>query len=139
MAKDPNTVAQKWQNNLSAAATSGAIAAGIEAVTVAPGQLAARSADLWASNTAAAKSRFAANSGKVSLADWQNAAKTKGVDRIASGAAAAQPKMAAFMTKLLPFVNSQRANLPARGSISQNLQRANAMAMALHNAKGQFT
>lgn len=139
MAKDPTTVAAKWQARLSAAATDGTIAAGIDSVTVAPGQLAARASDLWATNTAASKSRYAANSAKVSLNEWQSAAKTKGVARIADGASQAQPKMAAFMQKLLPFVHQQAASLPARGSITQNLQRANAMAMALHQAKGQFT
>lgn len=139
MAKDPNTVAQKWQTNLQAAATNGTVTAGIQSVTVAPGQLAAKAQDLWATNTAAAKSRFASNSAKVTLSDWQTAAVNKGVPRIADGASQAEPKMAAFMGKLLPFLNTQVANLPARGSITQNLQRANAVAMALHNAKGQFT
>lgn len=139
MAKDPTAVAAKWQARLSAAATDGTITQGIDRVTVAPGQLAARAADLWATNTAASKPRFAANSAKVSLNEWQSAAKDKGVARIADGASKAQPKMAAFMQKLIPFVTAQAGNLPARGSITQNLQRANAMAMALHQAKGTFT
>lgn len=139
MAKDPNAVAAKWQNRLSAAVADGSVAAGIDSVTVAPGQAAARAVDLWSTNTQAAKARFAANSAKVSLNEWQTRFKSKGIDRIATGAADAQPKMAAFMTKFLPFINSAVANAPARGSVSQNLQRANAVAMAAHNAKGQFT
>lgn len=138
MAKDPTASAAKWAARLASAASDGTVAAGINSVTVSPGQLAARSADLWASNTAAAKPRFAANSAAVSLQQWQQAAVNKGVPRIATGATDAQPKMAAFLTKLMPVINQAVASLPARGAFAQNLQRANAMATALHNAKGSF-
>lgn len=138
MAKDPSTVAAKWAANLSQAATSGAITAGIQGVTVAPGQAAARQKDVWAQNVAQAKDRWAANTAAVSLQQWQADAVQKGVPRIATGATAAEPKMQAFMNKLLPFVNSTKGNLPPRGTFAQNLQRANAMATALHNAAGQF-
>ena len=136
--KDPNAAAAKWQSRLSQAASDGTIAAGIDAVTVSPGQAAARSADLWATNTVAAKETFRTNAGKVTLADWQNAAKTKGVDRIAGGATAAQPKMAAVLGKLLPAINTIKGQLPPRGNFPQNMQRANQMAAGLHNQKGSF-
>lgn len=136
--KDPTTSAAKWQSRLTTAATDGTIAAGIDAVTVSPGVAASRSADLWAQNTVAAKPLFQANSAKVSLSDWQAAAKGKGIDRISSGATAAQPKMAASLAKLIPAINTIKGTLPPRGSFAQNMQRANAMAAGLHAQKGNF-
>lgn len=137
--KDPNTSAKKWADRLSQAASDGTIKAGIDAVTVSPGQAAARAADTWAANTAAAKDRFRTNVGRVSLADWQAAANGKGVDRIATGAAAAQPKMVTVLSKLMPAINTIKGTLPPRGSFAQNMQRAQAMAAGLHNQKGSFT
>ena len=138
MPKDPTASAAKWASRLAAAATDGTIAAGIDRVTVSPGQLAARAKDTWAANTAAAKDRFAANSAAVTTESWKASAKDKGVPRISQGAADAQPKMAAFLNKLIPFVTSAAAALPPRGPFSQNLQRSVQMATALHNAKGTF-
>lgn len=40
--------------------------------------------------------------------------------------------------KLQPFLVNVVSSLPPRGDIQQNLQRSAALAMALHNAKGQF-
>jgi len=136
--KDPTSVAEKWANNLSGAANSGAVAAGIAAVTTAPGQAAARQKSVWLQNVTSAQDRWAANTAAVSLQSWQQDATTKGVPRIATGATAAQPKFQQFMSKLLPFLNTQVQNLPPRGNFQQNLSRATAMATALHNAKGQF-
>lgn len=138
MAKDPMTIAKKWSDNLSNAANNGTIAAGIDSVTVAPGQAAARQKDTWAANVAQAKDRWATNVAAVSLPAWQDAAKTKGVARVATGAAAAENKMASFMGKLMPAINNAKGQLPARGSFQQNLTRANQMATQLHALKGQF-
>jgi hypothetical protein len=136
--RDANAVASKWATNLAAAANSGVVAAGIDAVTVPPGQAAARQKQAWVTNTPAAADRWAANTSAVSLPSWQASAKDKGVPRIADGATKAEPKMATFMAKLLPAINTAKANLPARGTFQANLQRANAMATALHNLKGSF-
>ena len=128
--QDAATVATNWVNGLSSRTDK--IRAGIAAVTVAPGQLAARQADVWAQNTVAAKARFARNVGNVSLGAWQTAASTKGVDRIASGAAAAHDKQVAFYQKLLPFIAQAKASLPARGTYEQNKTRATAMMDKMH-------
>ena len=138
MAKDPTTAANKWAANLANAANNGTITAGINAVTAAPGQAAARQKAVWAQNVAAAQDRWAANVAAVSLPSWQNDAITKGVPRVATGAQAAEAKMATFMGKLLPVINNAKAQLPPRGNFQQNLARAQAMATALHAAKGQF-
>jgi hypothetical protein len=135
--KDPNAVGAKWLTGMQGAAD--AYNAGIDAVTVAPGQAAAAAKDTWAANVAASKDRFATNSAKVTKEAWQTAAKTKGSARLADGAQAAAPKFNAFMNKFLPDVYGKVAQLPPRGSYAQNKTRATAMMDALHNSKGQYT
>jgi len=113
--------AQRWVT-----ATSGATQRytdGVNAVTVSPGQAAARQADLWAANVAAAKAKFAANSARVSLDQWKTAAVNKGAQRLASGVQAAQDDYTAAMTKLLPFISSAVQGLPARGNLEANINR----------------
>ena len=112
--------AQRWTTGLSAAGQK--YTDGINAVTVAPGALAARAAPLWAANTAAAQPRFARNSAAVSLQSWQAAATGKGAQRLASGAQAAQPKMEAALSKLFPVINQAVASLPPRGDIEANIE-----------------
>jgi hypothetical protein len=119
--KDPTKVAEKWATGMSQAGP--AITDGINAVTTAPGVAAARQKDLWANQVVASKDKWASRTAAVPLSDWQQAAITKGVPRIASGAQAAQPKYAQFMTKLLPYIESQKNALPPRGNLEQNLAR----------------
>lgn len=138
MAFDPNAAATKWAGNLANAANTGAVAAGVARVTVAPGQAAARQKAVWAANVAAAQDRWATNVGAVSLPSWQQAMTEKAVPRIAQGAAGAESKMASFLTKLAPVINNAVQSAPQRGSFQQNLQRANYVATQLHNAKGSF-
>jgi hypothetical protein len=125
--------AQRWAQNFGAAGQRWA--AGVNAVTVAPGQLAARAKNLWAQNTAAAVDRFAANSAKVTLQDWQATTIAKGQPRLASGAQAAQPKVEATFAKLFPFIQSTVNALPPRGDIEQNINRAAQFARQMHTYK----
>lgn len=122
--KDPTLSGQKWKDNLIASAPS--IKAGVMAVTVAPGQLAAAQADVWIQNTTAAKQKWI-DRVKVPLDVWQSATIDKGIQRIQQGATTAQPKMVAFLTNFLPHVErgvqQMRAQLP-RGGIEQNIARA---------------
>lgn len=133
MAATPASAAAKWATNLSAAATNGTIQQGIAGVTVAPGQAAARQKTVWVQNVTASQDKWATNVANVSLQSWQSDTVSKGLPRIASGATAAQPKMQAFMTQALPYIQNAVASLPARGNFTQNLARMNAMATAMHN------
>lgn len=133
MAGTPQEVAAAWVQGLSSKTDK--ITRGIQSVTVAPGQAAARQKSVWAANTAAAVDRFATNVGKVSLSDWQTAAINKGVPRIATGASNAQQKMEAVLTQLLPHIEATRRALPARGTYEQNKARMNAMVDGMHAFK----
>ena len=137
MAFDPSASSEKWASRLGQAASDGTIERGVMAVTVSPGQAAARQADTWANNTVAAKDTWKKNV-QVPLADWQQRMLGKGKDRIASGATDAKPKMEQFLTKLAPVINNAKNNLPPRGSYAQNKERASKMMDALHAAKGSF-
>jgi hypothetical protein len=98
--------------------------AGVNAVTTAPGMAAAKQKAVYLANVQANADKWARNVGAVTLQDWQNAFTTKAIPRIASGATAAQPKMEAFMTKLLPFQANALQTLPPRGTYEQNKNRA---------------
>jgi hypothetical protein len=119
--KDPQAIANNWASRLGQSTQK--ITDGVNAVTVAPGQAAARQKAVWQQNTANAADKWAARTSQVSLGDWQAAMTQKGVQRVGAGATAAVPKMAAFMTQLLPYVEQTRASLPARGNLDQNIAR----------------
>ena len=131
MAKDAATVAQRWATNLSGATAK--IAEGVDAVTVSPGVLAAKQADVWQANTVAAKDKFKRNVGRMQLGDWQSAMKNKGINRIAQGAQDGVPKMTMFLTSFLPHLEAGVRALPPRGGLAQNIDRA--VKMINHNDK----
>jgi hypothetical protein len=117
----PDEAAANWAQKL--AASTDRINRGVQAVTVAPGQAAARQKDVWANNVAQSRDKWASRVGSVTLPEWQQAMSQKGVQRIASGAQAAQPKMAAAMAQILPHIASGVGALPARGTLDQNIAR----------------
>lgn len=133
---DPTTAAANWATGMGAAGPK--YTAGVNAVKVAPGVLAANAAPLWAANVTAAQPKFAKNVAAVSLSEWQNAATTKGAGRLASGATAAQPKMQQFMAKFIPQLASTVNSLPARGTYEQNINRLTTYLNSVHQMKGSF-
>lgn len=121
----PDQVAAEWAQRL--AGSTGKIQAGVQAVSVAPGQLAARNKAGYVQGVTAAQDKWAARTASVPLTTWQNDMIQKGLPRIAGGATAAQPKMAAFMGQFLPFLAAGVSRLPARGGLDANIARATAM------------
>lgn len=130
----PDQVAAKWSQRLTAAIPD--IVAGVNAVTVSPGQQAAAAADTWASNVQNAKSKFARNVAKVDLNTWKTVTAAKDQARIADGATQGQPKMANAMAKLLPYINQQVNSLPARGNLEANIARSAAFIRGMSKFPG---
>jgi hypothetical protein len=125
MITDPTAVANKWSTRLSASGAD--IQAGVQAVKTAPGQAAAAQVAVWLANLQASQDKWARNVSAVTLQQWQQAMINKGIPRIATGAQAAIPKVTQFMTQWLPYEQAGVAQLPPRGTIQQNIQRAIAM------------
>lgn len=135
----PDQAAQKWQQNL--AASGPAYTAGIQAVQVAPTQLAAAQQSKWAQKVqeAAASNRFANKLNSVTLQQWQQAATSKGASRLTSGAAAAKPKMQQFLSAFLPVmaqVKQQVSSMPKNG-IEDSLARVRVQIMAAKQFAGR--
>lgn len=128
----PQQAADKWASRLTGATDQ--IRQGVQAVTVAPGQKAAAAANLWLQRVQQSRDKFAANVGRVGLADWQQAMIEKGIPRISAGATAGTPKMAAFMQEFLPYLATGVARVDSmpKGTLDQSIARATAMIQ--HNA-----
>ena len=71
-------------------------AAGVNAVTVAPGQLAAAQKALWLQNIQASQNIWALKVASVDLATWKQQTSTIGAQNLATGAQKGAPKMATF-------------------------------------------
>jgi hypothetical protein len=125
-----------WSANFAAAGTK--YTAGINAVTVAPGQLAAAQKNLYLQNVQAAVNTWASKVAAVDLNTWKQQATTTGVQRLGSGATKGAPKVADFMSKFLPTLSTIVGGLGPRGTFDQNLARFTSYATALHAKKGQF-
>lgn len=132
---DPQAATAKWVANLSS--STAAITAGVNAVTVAPGQLAAAASQKWLQNTQAAADKWKQRVGAVSLSQWQQAMINVGAPRVASGAQANQGKMQDFMTQFLPFLATQVQTVRAMPSttLDQNIARSAAMIRATASFK----
>jgi len=135
--KSATDVANKWSRNLGQATES--IRSGVQQVTVAPTQLAARQQDAYLQGiqNAVASGKWQAGLNRVTLQDWQANMVNIGIPRIQQGAVAAKPKMEAFMSQLLPYVQNQQRQLQSipRGNLEQNLQRMTTFVRGMANFK----
>lgn len=114
----PAEAAGKWARRLGSATED--VRRGIERVSEAPGVAAGRQqAKMLQKTTEAITSgKWKRNTEAVTLQQWKEAAIEKGVPRISTGATAAEPKMAAFMAELLPFVDAAVAKVKAMPSVT---------------------
>lgn len=122
----------KWLQNLQA--STARMTSGAQNVSVAPGQQAAKAVEKWATNTLAAKQKFATNVAGVSLQAWQNAYINIGVPRVSSGAQAKVGKVTNFMNQFLPFLQTGVAKIDAMPSTTLEDGIARATAMIRYNA-----
>lgn len=123
----------KWLANYQGAQTS--MVNGSNAVTTAPGQLAAAQATLWLQRLQASQAKWATKVAAVSLADWKTAYQTLGIPNGMNGANAKQAKYGAFITAYLSFLSSQVPTIKAmpKGTLQAGIARATAMITASYN------
>lgn len=116
--QSPNAVASKWATNLQNSVAS--ITAGVNAVTVAPGQAAAAAQDKMRSRVLAAidSGKWAARVSAVGLSQWQQAMLKTGIPRISDGTTKGLPKMQTFLGRFLPYVAQVQAQVRAMPSLT---------------------
>lgn len=121
----PQQAAEKWTRRLQSAGPD--ITNGINRVDTAPTQKAAAKKDKMLQNLTQAvnSGKWEAGLNRVTLADWKSAAINKGVPRISQGAASAAPKVASFMSQLLPYQDSlqQQVNSMPDLTIDDSINR----------------
>ncbi len=135
MAKTPTSAADaatRWQQNFGAAGPRWA--AGIQSVTVAPGQLAAAASDRYLAGVQQNVQKFAQRSAAVPLQTWKDISVSKGQSRLAGGAQAGLAKYQAAIEKVLTAQRSIIAGLPPRGTVEQNIQRSSMFQLQMHQA-----
>ena len=128
-------VASKWATNLSAAASAtgpGSVSAGVDAYVAGGGNpmaAAAANPQKWIQGVTNAQAKWVARltAPNMTGASWQTAMKNKGIGRIGTGAAnaaTANGKMTEFLGALLPYEQQGLAQLPPRGDLATNINRA---------------
>ena len=109
-------------------AATAAVAAGVDKVNTAPGQLAVKKQDKMRANILKSidDGTWGRNTAAVSLEDWKSAMKNKGIPNISNGANLAVPKQTSFAAKLLPFQDSLAAKVKGMPdlTIEDSVQRA---------------
>ena len=123
----------KWLSGMQNATAR--MTAGAQALSVAPGQLAAQASAKWLAKVTAAQQKFATNVAKVSLQEWQNAYVTTGIPRVSQGAQQKQGKVTAFMDQFLPYLNTGLQVIDKMPSTTLEDGIARATAMIRYNAK----
>ncbi len=104
----------------------------------------------WASATVAAQPQMLQNvTAAIQNGSWANGVQRAGTTKwkqmseakapnYSQGFMAGANNYAAAAAKLQPFLSSAVQALPPRGDINQNLQRSAALALALHQQRGNF-
>jgi hypothetical protein len=126
----PQESVQKWQQRT--AASTQDYVAGINRVSSAPGEAAARQADVYLANVQANVNKWKKNVASVSLTDWQRAAIDLGAPRIATGVNAATEKTLRATERNFQNIDNALAGLPPRGTFEQNMARMNQFVTKLH-------
>jgi hypothetical protein len=124
--------AARWQTGFGGAGQRWAD--GINAVQVAPGQLAAAAKARYMSGVQQNADKWAARVSAVSAAQWKQQAIAKGQARLASGATSGMAKYEARIQAVLDAEKSIIASLPSRGTVEQNIERSRQFQLSMHQA-----
>lgn len=102
----PSAISDKWGKNLKQAVPF--IQAGVDAVTVSPGEKAAAQQDKYLNRVqnAVSTGRYAAGQRSYTLTDWKTRTKDKVANRLAGGVDAAMVKRQKFDTWLVNRLNT---------------------------------
>lgn len=135
----PQEAAEKHARRLKGATQD--IQAGINRVTVAPGEQAAKKQDKMRNNIVAAidSGKWASRTRSVSLESWKKAATEKGVGRIAAGIDGARAKVEGFFSQLLPYQENlqNKVNSMPDLTFEDSIQRATEWMRGMKNFKRQ--
>jgi hypothetical protein len=127
--------AQRWQQGFGAAGAKWA--AGVESVTVAPGQLAAAAMPRYLAGVQGNAQKWASRTAGVTLAQWKQQSIDKGQSRLATGAQTGMGKYQSRIQAVLDAEKSIVSGLPPRGTVEQNIQRSSQFQLAMHHAFAQ--
>lgn len=127
----PTDATEKWANRLGGATAE--ITAGVNRVTVSPGQLAAQKADKWRQATNDAAEKWRRNTGAVSLDFWRSMMTQVGIPRIAQGAQAKKVKYTNFAQEFYPHLERGLQKLATMPDTTFEDRINKAVAMMRHN------
>lgn len=128
----PQQATTKWTSRLQGATQE--MTQGVARVTQAPGAQAAAKFDKWMAGIQANAGKWRRNVAAVPLQSWQASMTNIGIPRVGQGAQAKAGKYEAFAADFYPFLQSamQKVNAMPDNTFEARLQKAQAMAIALH-------
>lgn len=126
--RTPEQATQRWVRAMQGATQN--YQEGIDSVSVAPGQQAARAQNAYQNGVqaAVASGKWARNVAAVPLETWKDAAKNKGAARLAQGATAAADKVLRAQQRIGPMVDQARQSISSmpRDTPAARIARATA-------------
>lgn len=133
---NPTDATANWKSRFGASSAN--YTRGVQAFQGDPTKLAAAAADRWVSGVQNARGTFVSKLQAVPAGYWAQRAASIGANNLSAGATKGEAKMSAFMTTFLPRLDQIISSAPQRGDFAANMNRFQAIATALHNAKGSF-
>jgi hypothetical protein len=111
---NPETWSKGWRTGITSQKAQDKMKAGVDAVTVAPGEKAAANVDGYIQGVQQSASKWAKRVAAVPLSEWKNSMKTHGINAIATGAAKGEAKVGKWASYAAPLMQSAVDNLPPR-------------------------
>lgn len=129
--KTAEQASAKWVSGMGNAAA--AISAGVDRVTVAPGQRAAAKFDKWVQGVQNSQQKWRQRVASVSLEDWKASMKDIGASRAAAGAQAKRGKMEKFMNEFIQHLQNGATRIDGMPDTTYEQRKAKALAQMDHN------